>query len=101
VDGRFRPLGRNIVLAGVMREVTPAGFALAGYKLSNVGNYIFAGKVTLFLCDCSVVAARCGVTGGGVKKYNALFMREGIMCCIPIIRATSQFRNQRIGSVLP
>jgi hypothetical protein len=58
------------------------------------GNYIFAVKVT-FLCHCSIVLARCRVTDGGIKKYNALFV-----CGIPIIRPTSQFRSQRIGSVL-
>jgi hypothetical protein len=67
VDGHLYPLGKNIVLAGLMREVMPAGFALAGYKLSNVGNYIFAGKDT-FLCHCNIVLTRCRVTDGGIKK---------------------------------
>jgi hypothetical protein len=36
-----------------------------------------------------------------VKKYSVFLTREGIMCGMAIIRVTSQFRNQRIGSVLP
>jgi hypothetical protein len=94
MDGHLCPLGKNIVLAALMKEVTPVGFPLAGYKFSNVGNYIFAVKVT-FLCHCSIVLSRCRVTDGGIKKYNALFM-----CGIPIIRPTSQLRSERIGSVL-
>jgi hypothetical protein len=100
VGGHLYPVGKNIVQAGLMREVMPLGFALAGYKFSSAGNYIFPVKVTLFLCHCSVVLASCRVIDGGIKKYSALFMREAIMYGVAIIRAGSQFRNQRIGSVL-
>jgi hypothetical protein len=57
-----------------MREVTPPVFALGGYKFSSVGYYIAPGKVTLFLCHCSVVLARCGGVDGGTKKYSALLV---------------------------
>jgi hypothetical protein len=96
VDGRLRPSGKNIVQAGLMREVTPVGVASAGYKFSSVGKYMFAGKVTLFLCQQGVE-----LIDGGEKKCSAFFTRDGIMCGIAIIRVASQFRNQRTGFVLP
>jgi hypothetical protein len=60
-----------------MREVTPQGFVVEGYKFSSVGSYILSVKVTL-LCHCSGVLARCRVIDGGIKNYGG-FMCGAIM----------------------